>query len=221
MNDITFVITSCGRMDLLDRTLESFFEICNYKFDKFIITEDSGDREHYHYINKKWGHIFDEIIFHVGERKGIGIIDEAYELVDTEYIFHCENDWTFHLDKNRLGFIKDSIIILDKILDINQVWIRDHDDLTKHKPESAYTNNFSGFDGKALTRSYRNIPYWGDWCGFSLNPGLRRKADYDKIKPYAQFKKESWVKSELEISKAYKKLYYKAVWLGNYCYHIG
>ena len=31
---ISFVLTSCGRVDLLDPTLESFFEFNTYKLEK-------------------------------------------------------------------------------------------------------------------------------------------------------------------------------------------
>ena len=43
MKDVSLVITSCGRFDLLKRTLDSFFEKNTYPIKKIIITEDSTE----------------------------------------------------------------------------------------------------------------------------------------------------------------------------------
>ena len=43
MNDVSLVITSCGRFDLLERTLDSFFKYNTYPIKEVIITEDSTE----------------------------------------------------------------------------------------------------------------------------------------------------------------------------------
>ena len=45
--EITFVLTSCGRIDLLDKTLESFFKHNSYKCRELFLVEDSVDKEVY------------------------------------------------------------------------------------------------------------------------------------------------------------------------------
>ena len=51
---MTFVITSCGRVDLLNKTLESFFKFNTYKkITKFFLVEDSTDKKVYRQIKKK------------------------------------------------------------------------------------------------------------------------------------------------------------------------
>ena len=40
---ITFTITSCNRIDLLENTLNSFTSINNYEIDEFIMSDDSGN----------------------------------------------------------------------------------------------------------------------------------------------------------------------------------
>ena len=52
---ISFVLTSCGRTDLLDRTLESFFNFNNFPIEEFYLTEDSVDDNQYILILKKNG----------------------------------------------------------------------------------------------------------------------------------------------------------------------
>ena len=42
---ITFVLTSCGRPELLDRTLKSFFKFNKFKINKYHIVEDSLDKK--------------------------------------------------------------------------------------------------------------------------------------------------------------------------------
>lgn len=42
-SDITLVVTSCGRFDLLQRTLESFDRFNTAPIREVFITEDSGD----------------------------------------------------------------------------------------------------------------------------------------------------------------------------------
>ena len=45
MKEVSLVITSCGRFDLLKKTLDSFFEKNTYPIKKIIITEDSTEGE--------------------------------------------------------------------------------------------------------------------------------------------------------------------------------
>ena len=42
MKEITVVITSCNRPDLLERTFNSFIKTNTYQIKKYIIIEDSG-----------------------------------------------------------------------------------------------------------------------------------------------------------------------------------
>ena len=51
---ISFVLTSCGRVDLLDKTLESSFKFNNYPLEALYLTEDSVDKDVYEKIKKKW-----------------------------------------------------------------------------------------------------------------------------------------------------------------------
>ena len=51
---MTFVLTSCGRTGLLNRTLESFFLMNTFKLDKYYLVEDSVDKKIYEAIKKKW-----------------------------------------------------------------------------------------------------------------------------------------------------------------------
>jgi hypothetical protein len=103
--DVTLVVTSCGRHDLLARTLESLYRHCAGKaFDEVIIAED-------------WDRL--------GQVRNI---DRAYERVKTTYVAHWEDDW----ETTAGGWLRQSIDILHTYPKILQVWLRAHDDTNGH-----------------------------------------------------------------------------------------
>ena len=55
VNKMSFVLTSCGRTDLLNKSLESFFKYNDYPLEDLYLTEDSVDKKVYDQIEKKWG----------------------------------------------------------------------------------------------------------------------------------------------------------------------
>ena len=56
MNEkMSLLLTSCGRLDLLNRTLESFFEFNNFPLEALYLTEDSADPHVYAKIRHRWG----------------------------------------------------------------------------------------------------------------------------------------------------------------------
>jgi len=220
MNDITFVLTSCGRWDLLKDTIDSFLDCNVYPINDFIITEDSGEFDIYNEIKKHYGHLFQYIIFNeTGQRQGIAIIDKAYQIVKTPFIFHCEDDWHFH-NEGFDDFIANSIEILKEDSEILQVHIRDKDTIKGQKVEDIIHITKKGVEYSYLTR-------WGEWNGFSLNPGVRRLSNYQLIAPYSQFIQPatrthgSRVITEKTIAEVYTNKGYKGVHIGDYCYHTG
>lgn len=93
---VTLVITSCGRFDLLKRTMDSFAKYNTYPISATIVQEDA---------------------YREGQIK---TIDKAYAQVRTPYIFHCEDDWEFLAP----GFIEKSLTTLEAYPDIITVWLQ-------------------------------------------------------------------------------------------------
>lgn len=192
--DVTFILTSCGRVDLLQQTIESFEKHNTYPIKRAIITEDSCDVDVYAKVKDLFGDRYE--IWCNEEKKGqIKSIVDAYATIDTPYIFHCEDDWEFL----RPGFIEESIAILEhdpKILQALLETIEDANLATdsvelfrlkeRHEIDGAKFQSFSVADG------------W-EWGYFSFKPSLKRKADYDLIDGYARFT------NELDISCLYKE----------------
>jgi hypothetical protein len=205
--DVSFVITTCNRFDLLEQTLTSFFDICKYPFKEYIMSDDSGNDEVYNQLIKRWGDKF-KIIQNNPKLGLCRTIDKLYAAVSSPYIFHCEDDWKF--DANPL-MIEESLSILLEHEHVHQVQIRHLYD-TPHKPEDQTysTLNFTNF---------KKIPWWRDaWTGYSWNPGLRRKIDYQTMFPNGVRE----FGDEIECSKHSMAFNYLAVILENTaCSHIG
>ena len=67
MKKITFVLTSCGRVELLNKTLDSFFNFNDYEIEEMFLVEDSLNQNVYEDIKKKWG---DKLTLLFNEKKG-------------------------------------------------------------------------------------------------------------------------------------------------------
>jgi len=216
---ITFALTSCGRFKELKNTLQSFFKYNTAPIDRYIIIEDSGDvkmKEKCIKLNKEYNNKF-EFIFNPKRIGQISSIDNMYETIDTEYVFHCEDDWEFY----NKGFIEKSMKILksdDKIL---MTWLRELDDTNGHEVEEKIYN-IEDIKFKRLSTFWRE-----GWGGFSFNPGLRRLKQYYELKPYRRMKQQFWSPlkfpcPELELSMEYaRRGYYATIMLEGSVKHTG
>ena len=198
-SDVTLVVTSCGRFDLLKRTLDSFFEFNSYPIRSMIITEDSVRPLPdfvFSYIAATWG------VNPEYKRGQILSIDDAYRIVDTKYVFHLEDDWEFY----RSGFIEESIEALERDPKVINHWLRERNDTNGHP-----------FVGNRMKINYNKI-----WHGFTFNPTLKRMADYTPYSKLAKFDpKQPWT-AEAKIGEYYKnKGYYATIADKGFIKHIG
>lgn len=208
---VSVVLTSCGRPDLLRRTIDSFLKYNTFPIAKFIIVEDSGNKAMHDQVKKE----YPDFTLMLNE-KNIGLIasiDKGYSKVKSPFIFHLEDDWEFY----REGFIERSLKILLCNPKIMMVWIRALNDTNGHPVEP---KNFLCED----------VPYrimgthvQGIWHGFGFNPGLRRLSDYKKIGPYSHIAPtENTGMRECYVGQQYFKAGFRAATLlEGYTYHIG
>lgn len=215
MQKIDSILTSCGRFDLLAKTLESFFQFADLPIDNFIIYDDSG-KQIPESLKTQYPQIkFIEGVEKVGQIKAIDIL---YSYVKNEYIFFQEDDWSFF----KTGFIGQSLDILEKEPKIIQVWIRSQNDRNGHPATGVPRMTPNRTRYQMMSSDYR-----GQWSGHSFNPGLRRLSDYKNFFPngysgVTTFNiKEPW-KSEMEVGQVYKKAGFKAATLmQGYVRHLG
>jgi GT2 family glycosyltransferase len=193
--NVSVVVTGCGRPDLLQRSLDSFFAHNKAPIAQFIVIEDGPAAANAALMTR----YRDRDITWIATEERVGLlaaIDQAYSRVDHPYIFHIGHGWEFY----RGGFIEKSLAVLEAEADCIQVWLQallefDPGDIS---PECRPVN---GVPVRDLKIRYRNA------CrGFSLNPGLRRTTDYARLGRY------TWLADqEAGLSDIYRQLGYRAV----------
>jgi len=211
MSNITAVITSCGRFDLLGMTISSLVRHADLEFERIIVVDNSTLPDLEDQISKiaiqvnKQLHLLANPI-NIGQ---VAAIDLAYSYVETDYIFHCEDDWEF-FDTGFLTQSKQLLEDVDNIINVN-LRIRFDGEKGSMHPISELRMSPNG-----VPYHQYQLNYLGAWHGFSWNPGLRRRRDYDLIKPYKQYGEES------RVGQKYKELGFVAACLEkSYCKHIG
>jgi GR25 family glycosyltransferase involved in LPS biosynthesis len=208
-NNVSVVFTSCGRLHLLEKTIRSFLQYNTYPIDKYIVIENDKQKNTKEVLAKIFKDLNFLLIINDENIGQVSSIDKAYSFVESEYIFHCEDDWEFY-NKN---FIQNSIDVLkhnQKYINVNIRKRFDGERGSMHPiSEKLYTNSNTCF------HEYE-INYLGMWHGFSWNAGLRRNSDYKFIKNYKKYKDEAGV------GNFYKENGYVAVCLEQeYCKHLG
>ena len=175
---ITFVITSCGRSDLLETCLASFLAYNTAAISKYLLIEDSGDHRVHEVVGKFAVPM--EVIVNDPPLGQIAAIDRVYQRIATPYIFHCEDDWRFF----RSGFIEESLVLLKHDPAMTAVICRRRGQNPRF--DIVFENSpLQSFEGIL----YKKPSSWLDahWHGYSFNPGLRRLSDYRLLGSFARW----------------------------------
>ena len=206
MKEVTLVITSCGRFDLLEETLDSFFEYNTYPIKKIIITEDSTEGKKLKKLISKYDNRNQNFRLIVNETRlgQLKSIDKAYREIDTEYIFHCEDDWKFL----KRGFIEKSMEVMEEDEKILVVGLRSKDNF---KEDFFYDEDYVSKKGEHYYSVKGEI--------FTYNPALRRKKDMDLFGSHEKLENQRY---EEVLSDFYKEHGFKAIFFKEpYVTHIG
>jgi hypothetical protein len=202
---ITFILTSCNRADLLHKTLTSFFQTNLFPIERYIIHDDGLHDSVVNMIKENWSFI--EVI---GTKERVGLAKSFERLmneVKTEWVFSCEDDWLFSGNRH---FIYYSFVLMANKPEIKQVWVRSSND---HQHPLDRIEVYETIQYKKLRKNYLKV-----WGGFSLNPTLRRVADYHYYFPNGM----SAIGSEQDCSIHVEQMGYQAVSLVSpACKHIG
>lgn len=84
---VSVVLTACGRLDLLRRTIDSFNKYNTFPINQFIIVDDSGDKKVHKELRKSYPDY--TLVLNESNIGLIDSIDRGYSKVQTPYIFHC------------------------------------------------------------------------------------------------------------------------------------
>jgi hypothetical protein len=206
MKKITFVMTSCDRTDLLKSTFDSFIKNNTFPIEKYLIIDDSGKIGINDFIKEEYPNLNINLIYNTPKLGQIKSIDKAYSIIDTEYVFHCEEDWEFY----KPGFIEYSLKILESNSKILQCWLRDDSD-TNGQPVEPSVYKIDDIEYRLMSENYRGV-----WHGFTFNPTLIKIDNYKLIAPYSNFEEEH------HISIRFHELGFRAAkCMNGFVRHIG
>jgi len=184
----TVVVTSCGRFDLLRRTLQTLRDTADIAPEGWIITEDSGD-DAARAVATDLGLQNAEVIVNRPALGQMRSIDLAYSKVQTPYVFHCEDDWAF----TRSGYIGESYRVLTAAPHVSIVCLRPRSEENKLVRDAPGTT-IAGVEVYLLDPKLHP-----EYFSYAFNPGLRRMADYQRIGPFTPLGHEP------EVSYAFKR----------------
>lgn len=210
---VSVVMTAFNRMDLLQKTVDSFNAMNTYPIKEFIIIEDSGLPEVHEQLKKMYPNY--TLILNEKNEGLVESIDKAYSMVTADYVFHTEEDYEYY----KPDFIQRSVDVLNSNDKIMQVWIRAMDDTTGQPilPELNHANGTPYY----IMGEHQN------WYGFCFQCGLRKMSAYNEVKPYTQWLARTdpnyfLANHECHIGIAYHNLGYKAAILPEgYARHTG
>ena len=206
-SDTTTFVLSCNRLDVLSKTLQSFWNTQDYP-TKMVIVDDSAEPGVFEQLVEEYGHVADVICF-PHNRSQWWAMDFMVSYCDTEYIFYLEDDW----ELLKPGYLNQSKQILQKYREVGVV------DTSWRTFEWQGIDSYHG--GLVDNMFYWKKPWkitdhhvaWHAWVG---SPNLRRRDDLIMLG-----RVEKW-HNEWNIDRKFTALGFKGVYLnGEYSRHLG
>jgi len=231
---ITLSITTCKRLDLFERTMNSFLNcvLDKHLISEYICVDDNSSEEDRNIMKEKYP--FFKFYFKSESEKGhprsMNIIKN---LCKTKYLFHIEDDWEFVYKDN---YISKCIHILNSDKSIKQCLLnKNYGELvgclnttiggqymvtekSKEGPGGIryyIHEQMTPQDYVSKYGSHRNCAYWPH---FSFRPSVIDASIFGSIGDF----NESCNHFEMEYANRYISKGYKSAFLeGIYCIHIG
>lgn len=206
-SDTTTFVLSCDRLDVLEKTLNSFILTRDY-VTKMVIVDDSAVDGIYESLVEKYGHFCDIVCF-PRNRSQWWAMDFMVSYCDSEYIFYLEDDW----ELLKPGYLNQSKQILQKYRNVGTVdisWRTFEDEGMDCYHKELVDNMFY------WKKPWRISDYHLHWYGWVGSPNLKRRDDLILLG-----RVEKW-HNEWNIDRRFLSLGFKAVFLnGEYARHLG
>jgi hypothetical protein len=216
---LTLTITSCKRINLLHKTINSFLANCLDLdlIDNIILVDDNSGVDtiaETDYLLTKFNKPFVIINKSENQKGHAQSLNIIWDLIQTDYITHLEDDWEFKVKDN---FIRKSLDIMFHDNSIKQVLLR-AGDFMAIKQARITLNNFEyikyNYEGQHVL-DMKNRPAW---CGFNLNPAIW---DFKEIKKLGKFVYQEPC-FEYNYSRKFWLAGYKIAYFpDNFCEHLG
>lgn len=203
LTNITLCLTIGKRPKELAETLQHL--LARLPFQHIIAINDFGDEETSQVFRKYCPH---GTLIHLGHNLGHHkAIDYMYQQVQTDYIFHCEDDWLF----DNTPDLAQAIQILEQYQEVSCIAFRKVEDFLhngRHELAQAQSGDLA---------DYVRVDHLHEqWHGYSFNPHLAKRSLWQTNAPFARFKKERHISRYLRAKGMYM-LFLKQ----GCCHHIG
>jgi GR25 family glycosyltransferase involved in LPS biosynthesis len=231
---VTITTLTCKRIDLFQKTVNSFLACCSSSdkklIKKWLIVDDnssSSDRE-----EMKSLYPFMTFILKSQDQRGAAFsMNLIRNVVDTKYLFHIEDDWCFI---RKADLISKCIKIVDSDPDIGQcllnknygeVWSCNEIVGGKRKDVGeirAYVHQYVPQEevGEFVKLFPQNSKFVAYWKHYSFRVGLTKMSVLKKLGEYANI--SSTLGTERQYADRYNASGYKTAFLESiYCLHTG
>ena len=185
--DITLCITSCGRLDLLKETLDSFMQKNGKSFAEAIITEDANSEPVRDWLEERYPQF--KIFMNSPKLGHLRSVDRMYEEVKTPYIFHGEDDWVFE-GKEVISACKK---VLENDEQISVACVRKFSDLGERQ-----VVNFEIEEVDGVKYGCHPLEFHRKWGAFTFNPSLLKRSLWEEYGPYVQYVTEGRISSRMK-----------------------
>lgn len=227
---ITFSITTCKRLSLFEKTMNSFLNCCQdiEKIDNWICIDDNSDENDRERMRRLYP--FFTFIFKTEKDKGHSdSMNRILKNVTTPYLFHMEDDWQFFSKDN---YISKCFSVLNSSENIAQCLVNRGYAETEKDINIAVGDALHTIDGvryciheQAVTEDQKNklLSVHGDkpncwyWPHFSLRPGMWK---LNNVKSIGKFS-DTAAHFEMDFGNRYAKKYVSAFLDNISCLHIG
>lgn len=228
---VTLTVTTCKRLDLFTRTMNSFLKCCtdHHLISRWICVDDNSSEEDRNKMKELYP--FFEFRFKTPEEKGhpqsMNIIRE---MVRTPYLFHMEDDWSFTVPGE---YINNCLEVVTASQEIRQCLINKNYTETKDQNilGGIFSRTLSGLryyiheyasndeEKKVWTERHgSNGNHCHYWPHFSFRPSLIEVNALHELGPF----NETVSHFEMEYSHRYAARGWKSAFLeGVYSRHIG
>lgn len=203
-HEITLCLTIGNRPEPLEKTLRSLLPLVDFKH--IIAINDFRDAP----TNAMFTKICPEgTLINLPEQVGHHqAVDTLYQMVKTEYIFHCEDDWLFDGQIPVQKILK----LLDATPELSAVCLRKIEDIPMAPEEK-----FKILTCEAMGLQYSRLdPLHDQWHGYTFNPHIASVRNWKTLGGFKAFKKERHVSRHMRLlgqHVAYLK--------PGHCSHIG
>jgi len=217
-SQITTLVLSNGRFDLLTDTIASYQYCLKYESTNYFLFDDSADKYQQDSIKNFYGRRSNFNLYLNDEQWGQAratdfIVSKVLENCSSEFIFWLEDDWLFSDDREWINQCKEILRTDPKVVLIG---------MSLEPRMKPYFPSYIGIAGVPIRyhnpwRIDENHGYWNGWLG---SPHLMRYEDVEALPKLTDF-----IAEEVLDQQYWKKQYEagkRSIWLNRQiCSHIG